>query len=160
MDDLSVVSRFIGTRGQSADSAPEAVLVVGPTASGKTRWRREHLPDHVPIDAGDLFWFLGAAVEDDFPGPWEDALQRIGPLLASTALHQRRNVVLELLGDEASLVKAVVACLRSAGYRVRMAGLTCSVEEAVRRNEARGADNISCHFAEGLHAQWVLDVAP
>ena len=159
MDDQAIVGRYLGTRGLNAGATPEAVLVVGPPATGKTRWRREHLSDHVPIDAGDLFWFLGASVDDDFPGPWEDALQRIGRRVAEAALRERRNVVIELLGDEDSPVKAVAMSLRAAGYRTRIDAIVCGVEEAMRRNEARGADNISCYFAECLHAGWVLDAA-
>ncbi|MBK8067108.1 MAG: hypothetical protein IPK27_05640 [Rhodanobacteraceae bacterium] len=160
MDDQAIVGRYLGTRGINADATPEAVLVAGPPATGKTRWRREHLSNHAPIDAGDLFWFLGASVDDDFPGPWEDTLQRIGRLVAETALRERRNVVIELLGGEDSPVKAVVASLRAAGYRTRMIAMVCDVEVAMARNVARGADNISCYFAEGLHAGWVLDAAP
>lgn len=39
MDDQAMVSRYLGTRGLSAGRSPEAVLVVGPPATGKTRWR-------------------------------------------------------------------------------------------------------------------------
>lgn len=88
MDDQAIVDRYLGTRGINASAAPEAVLVVGPPATGKTRWRRAHLADHVPIGAGDLFWFLGASVDDDFPGPGEDALQRIGRQVAETAVRE------------------------------------------------------------------------
>ena len=158
-DDQSIADRYLGTRGLNSDATPEALLVVGPPASGKTRWRREHAADHVALDAGDLFWSLGAAVDDDFPGTFKEALQRIGSLVAATALRARRHVVVELLGDDGSPVEAVVSSLKRAGYRTRMVVISCDVEEAIRRNEARGADNISCHFAERFHGRWILAAA-
>jgi hypothetical protein len=86
--------------------------------------------EYVPIDADDLFWFPGASVDDGFPGPWEVAHQRIGRRVAEAALRERRNVVIELLGDEDSPVKAVAMSLRAAGYRTRIQAIVCSVEEA------------------------------
>jgi hypothetical protein len=49
--------------------------------------------------------------------------------------------------------------MRSIGYEISVNGVNCDVEEAQRRNLARGNDNISCYFAEKYQRRWLIEAA-
>jgi len=81
----------------------------------------------------------------------------IGRLVARRALSERRNIVTEIIGAEAEQQIQLIAALRSVGYGVQGAVITCDVEEALRRNESRGDDNISAYCAEPFQRAWIVE---
>jgi hypothetical protein len=53
----------------------------------------------------------------------------------------------------------LIEAMRVNGYQICVEGINCEVEEAQRRNLARGEDNISCNYAEPFQRRWLLDGA-
>lgn len=140
------------------DAAPKAVILAGGVATGKTTLRRkEYSRGYVIIDAAEIFDFLSKGdVTLDFPDAFLDELELIGPMLACSAVSNRKNIVTEIIGADVDAVVPLISGLKSVGYRVELIALDCDLEEAVRRNEepARG---ISAYFAESFQIRWIIE---
>lgn len=148
------------TAGVAATGAgPRLELVCGGVAAGKSTYRAAHLSDCTQVDASDLFELLTWNDRRvSFPGPVEDALNDIGQDLAGRAFAQRGNVAVELVGEQEATMSALIDKARACGYHVKVTMLTCPVEEAVKRNAARGS-HVSAYFAGAVHLSWLIDAA-
>jgi hypothetical protein len=49
--------------------------------------------------------------------------------------------------------------MKSIGYSVHGQGLMCDAEEAQKRNQNRGDDNISAYFTEHYQRKWLINAA-
>ena len=158
MDITAEVDRLFDDSSLPADGQPVAVIITGGVATGKTTIRKEkYSTGYVLIDAADVFLSLSRGEYLPFPEAFEEPMDLIGRLIARRALSERRNIVTELIGAEAEPVRQLIDALRSIGYSVQGAVITCDVEEAVRRNATRGHDDISAYYAEPFQRAWIID---
>lgn len=154
------LARFLNYSSLCKEGTPTLVLVMGGVAVGKTRYRRQQYSHgYVVLDAGEIFLNLSKGQHVDFPSVLEDQMQRIGSALAYQALSERRSIVCELIGDQQEATQAMMKAAESVGYKIEMRGLTCDIEVALERNQARSIDNISAHFTQHYHMQWFTEVA-
>jgi chloramphenicol 3-O-phosphotransferase len=80
-------------------------------------------------------------------------------LIAGRAVAERRHIVTEIIGADYQATVELIEAMRSIGYKILVNGVNCDVEEAQRRNLARGDDNISCYFAEEFQRRWLIQAA-
>ena len=133
---------------------------MGGVAVGKTRYRRQQYSHgYVVLDAGEIFLNLSNGQYFDFPSVLEDQMQRIGSALAYQALSERRPIVCELIGDQQEATQAMMKAAKSLRYKLEVRALTCDIEVALARNQARSIDNISAHFTQHYHMQWFTEAA-
>ena len=129
-------------------------------AGGKTTLRKQHYSTgYVLVDAAEVFLSLSRGEYFDFPGPFGQMLDLIGPLIARRALRERRHIVTELIGAEVEPTKALMKAMRAIGYHIEMQAVVCDIEEAQRRNMSRGDDNISAYYAEPYQRSWLYGAA-
>ena len=83
-------------------------------------------------------------------------MEIVGTMIASRAVAERRNIVTELIGADYDATVELIEAMRSIGYKISVNGVNCDMEEAQRRNLARGDDNISCYFAEEFQRKWLI----
>ena len=153
-----VVAAYFDDASLPADGAPEAVIITGPPASGKTTYRKQAFSlDHVLIDAADIFLRLSAGEVLSFPDDLEWPLRLAGPLVASKAIAERRNIVTEIIGDDSRSTAALVDALRRAGYAIQLKFVNAPLEVCIERNENRGDDNISAFFAQEFNIAWIVE---
>lgn len=139
---------------------PLCVIVFGGIAAGKTRHRRErYTTGFTAVDAGDIFVALSAGQFYEFPSHLEEEMIRIGKNLASTAIAHRLNIVCEASGSAEAQVRELVVAMNTVGYKTRLDTLSCSIEEAERRNMSRDPDNISSYYAQEYHLRWLIEAA-
>jgi hypothetical protein len=81
----------------------------------------------------------------------------IGNLVVKRALAERRHLVTEIVGADYEDTKALAQALADAGYRVEVAHVNCEQDEAMKRNAARGEDNISAYYTEPFHHAWLMN---
>ncbi len=137
---------------------PEIALLLGGVCSGKTTLRREgYASGYVVLDAAEIFLSLSRGHYYPFPSVLDDPLRLIGDLIASRAIRERRNVVTEMIGSEFGAMRELIDAARGSGYRVNVVYVECAIEQAVRRNEERGDDNISAYYTEPYHRTWLLE---
>lgn len=159
-DLFAEVDRYFEKSSLPVEKQPQLVIIMGAIAVGKTTFRKQHFSTgYVLVDAGDIFLSLSRAEDFDFPGPFEEMLDMIGRLVVSKAIDERRHIVTELIGTDLGPTKQFMEAMRAIGYSISAQVITCDVEEALRRNAARGDDDISCYYAEPYQRRWLLDAA-
>lgn len=142
------------------DGQPSLVLIMGGPASGKTTLRRQqYASGYVLVDAAEIFISLSRGGYYDFPDAFLEPMDLIGRLVANRAISERRNIVTEIIGSDFDETTELIEAMRSVGYKIEAVGVTCEVEEAMKRNLSRGDDNISSYYAEPFQRQWLIDAA-
>ncbi|MCU0231127.1 MAG: ATP-binding protein [Acidobacteria bacterium] len=153
-----VVAAYFDDASLPADRAPEAVIIVGTPAAGKTTYRKQAFSlGHVLIDAADIFLRLSAGEVLSFPDALERPLQLAGRLVASRAIAERRNIVTEIIGDDSRSTALMINALRRAGYSIRVKIIRAPLEVCIERNENRGDDDISAFFAQEFNVAWIVE---
>jgi chloramphenicol 3-O-phosphotransferase len=154
------MDRYFDDSSLSNGAEPRIVILMGGPAAGKTTIRKQHYSTgYVLVDAAEIFLNLSRGEYFDFPGPFDEMLAVMGPLIARRAITERRHIVTELIGSEFETTKALIEAMRAIGYRVEMHAITCDLEEAQRRNLSRGDDNISAYYAEHYQRDWLHEAA-
>lgn len=139
---------------------PRIVILMGGPAVGKTTIRRARFSSgFVLVDAAEIFIRLSQDEYYDFPDVLELPMDAVGGLVADRAILERRHIVTELIGADFEATNALIESMRAIGYRIEVNAITCDLDEAMRRNLARGADNVSCYYAEPYQRRWLLDAA-
>ena len=158
MDISAEADRLFDDSSLPTDGQPVAVIITGGVAAGKTTIRKEkYSSGYVLIDAADIFLSLSRGEYLPFPDAFAEPMDLIGRQVARRALTERRNIVTEIIGAEAEPVRQLIDALKSIGYRVEGAVITCDVDEALRRNASRGDDDISAFYAEPFQRAWIID---
>jgi hypothetical protein len=154
------VDSFFEDSSLSGDETPRLVIVMGGPASGKTTHRKErYATGYVLVDAAEVFLRLAKGRYLDFPDALEQEMEFVGSRVAARAVTERRHIVTELIGADYAATVELIEAMRAIGYQICVEGINCEVEEAQRRNLARGEDNISCYYAEPFQRRWLLDGA-
>jgi hypothetical protein len=145
----------------AAGNPPKAVILMGGVATGKTTLRKQQFSTgYVLIDAGEIFLNLSRGEFLPFPGPLEPAMEAVGCGLTERALSGRHNIVTEIIGADQQLVDQLITSLQNLSYRVEIAQLTCSPEEAVNRNRTRRVEeSISAYYSEAIHSRWISEIS-
>ena len=151
---------YFDASSESHGETPDFTIVMGGPAAGKTTLRKQKFSKgYVLVDAADIFIRLSKGHSLDFPEDLDEPLEVVGTLIAGRAVTERRHIVTELIGADYEATVELIEAMRSIGYKISVDGVNCDVEEAQRRNLARGDDNISCYFAEEFQRKWLLQAA-
>ena len=154
------VDRLFDPSSLSNGEEPRLALIIGAVAAGKTTLRRERFATgFVLIDAADIFVSLQGEALLAFPGPLEEAMERVGKAAATRAIAERRHIVTELIGEDREATEALCHAMDGAGYSIGMLGLTCDLDVALERNLGRGENNVSAYYAEPYHRRWLTQAA-
>jgi hypothetical protein len=142
-----------------AQGPPEALIIAGPVASGKTTYRRRYKTiDHVVLDAGEIFLSLCCNRYFDFPSSvFAEEVEHLGTRIAHRAIAERRHLVCEfnaLSCNEAALTQ-LLAALRQRGYAMKFEWIQVDVKEGWRRNVQRAQDSISSIHTDAYHWRWL-----
>jgi len=151
------VESYFDSSSESHGGTPDFVIVMGGPAVGKTTFRRQTFSKgYVLVDAADIFVRLSKGLSLDFPEDLKEPMEVAGTMIAGRAVAERRNIVTELIGADYDATVELIEAMRAIGYKISVNGVNCDVEEAQRRNLARGDDNISCYFAEEFQRKWLI----
>lgn len=145
--DKEVIDSFL-LKGKQ-DYPPRFIVIAGPVGTGKTTFRRKkYAEDYVLIDAGELFDIYIADKSGDEAEKMEQRAMAVGVELAARSIGQRRNIVIEILGDQEEPKKSILPKMTSLGYQTDIEFIDCDVEEALRREKAGGRDNMSAYYSQ------------
>lgn len=156
----SVVAEYLSTATADSSRPPRCVIICGPTASGKTRHRREkYTSGYALVDAAAIFVSLAPDEILDFPEALRPELEAAGQALASEAVHTRVDIVTEVIGVSSDAMTGLIDSLLSIGYTVDIVHVQAEVNQAWEWNEARSENNISAYYAEEFNFRWLARAA-
>ena len=140
---------------------PTAVILMGGIASGKTTLRKQkYSRGYMLIDAGDIFLNLSRGEFLPFPEPLQDPMEIVGRAITQRALSERRHFVTEIIGADEQPTEQLTNSLGNIGYKLEVVVLTCSPDEAAKRNANRNIEeSISAYYSEPLHRTWIIEAA-
>ena len=155
--DLEIEKAF--TNLTRAD-VPTFTLILGPVASGKTRYRRaNYATGAVVLDAGDLCVSLARGpIPDELPEYLLATMEIVGQAIARRAIRERHNLVVEMIGDQQDATLAVIEHMKTLGYKVDVRAMTVAPDESLRHNEQRGPNNFTAYFTQDFHLRWLQNV--
>lgn len=157
IDLVNEIDRLFDDSSLSNGAEPRAIIIMGGVAAGKTTLRQsKYSQGFVLIDAAEMFHHLSCEAFLNFPDALFEPLEIIGPLVAQRAISEKRHIVTEIIGAESEPTVELIEALKHAGYHVEVVGVTCDLEESIRRNQERG-DNISAYYAEPFQRRWLVD---
>lgn len=157
---LSEVDRLFDESSLAGASQPTLVVIMGPVATGKTRYRREHYRSgYVVLDAGDIFVRLSRGSYVEFPSLLEHPMDVIGSAVARRAVRERRHIVTEIIGAEAESAKDLIDAMLAGGYRTDVVYVHNDPAQSWEWNVNRSRDNISAYYAERYHRRWLVGAA-
>lgn len=153
---LSLPEALLPRNEQSKDEAVFHILM-GPIASGKTRFRKEHFSDTVVIDPAVVYMHF-TRDDTNIPENIGQLVQFTGVRLAAEALRQRLNIGIEIVPVELAdqELKHVIDLVVDLGYKVGVEyqGVD-DLETSLRRSKARGPLNISAYYTELDTVTWL-----
>jgi hypothetical protein len=160
VDIFAQVDKYFDDSSLANGEQPRIVFIIGPPAAGKTTIRKQKFSSgYVLVDAADVFLNLCRDKFYEFPGPFVDFLNVIGPQIVFRAISENRNIVTELIGADFEKTKALIETMRTVGYYPEVIGITCDIEEAHHRNANRSEKNISAFFTQHYQHSWLDQVA-
>ena len=160
IDVRAEVDRYFDESSLPRGKEPRIVVLMGGVAAGKTTVRKQRFATgYVLVDAAEIFLALSRGEFFPFPDAFEQPMHIIGSRVARRAIAERRHIVTELIGADLEPTKDLIDAVLAIGYLVSVEAINCDIEEAQRRNLARGDDNISCYYAEPYQRRWLLEAA-
>ncbi|OGR70808.1 MAG: hypothetical protein A2089_06240 [Elusimicrobia bacterium GWD2_63_28] len=139
------------------------MLVTGCIGAGKTTLRRQKFGDgYVHLDAAEIFAMFTEGKYYDFPGIFRNELDTVGLKIAQRTMAERKNIVMEILGDTDGPLQAVAEAMHSVGYKVNLSCVACPLEECQKRHKYAcdtDVNYVSAYHTQAFHLKWLLAAA-
>ncbi len=160
IDDTKLVDAFFNN-SQKAKGNPKAVIVMGGVGSGKTAVRcNDYQTGYVQVDGADIFAKLAEEKDANDVRKYLPVINRVGKKIVKRAIKEKRNLVIEMTGEDELEIMALVAHLEGEDYTVKIQYIECDPGEAYKRHlKAVESDYryLSSYITAPLHAMWVSE---
>ncbi len=148
---LELVEQFC-ERGRTEDH-PQFVIVSGGPAAGKTTARRQEFPTgYVHFDGGDIVLEMNKLFDAEDP-KMSAYLSFAGEYVVSTAIADKKNIVIEIIGDNLNLLKPIIEKIIQLGYKVTTMPIVSDPMASwdwYQKATKEDPEYMSCQFYEGL----------
>jgi len=154
------INKFFNEASIPAKGEPEFVLITGGVGAGKTTLRKSSFSKgYVVLDANEIFMNLCKGVNSRFED-FKEMVEILGSLIADKAVKEKRNIVMEVIGDSFENTESIIDAIISVGYKIKLNSVDCDQAEAYKRHLKAVKDDklyISCYFTQDLHRRWILE---
>lgn len=132
-DKVGEVSKRFSENGVS-ENPPKFVIVVGGVGSGKTTMRRQtYSTGYVNFEFGEILTAIKKALGDD--GSRSNRLVSLAcDFILHESLDKKKNIVIEIIGDNKELIDPVLDGMKKLGYDVSVELILCDPVEAYKRH--------------------------
>jgi hypothetical protein len=153
------VDNYFDDSSLTTKAKPEIIIITGACAVGKSTYRKANFSTgYVLVDAADIFIDLEDGRLLPFPDECLDPMRSIGSFVAEIAVRERRNIVTEIYFDE-DILNNLTDRMEAAGYNISVQLIDLDVDEAMRRNDNRGDDDISSYYTNPFNYDWLWRAA-
>lgn len=139
---------------------PQFAIVMGGVGSGKTTIRKkDYLDEYVQFDYGEIQIAVQNSFGDDHPNV--SGLTSLACLLLfNETISQKKNMVIEIIGDDSHAIEPVIDGMVALGYKVTVKLVECDPAEAYKRHLKAVVDNkdyISAYHTQGATLSYFYD---
>ena len=139
----------------SKSEKPELVIIMGPVAGGKS----SHIRDNY-VSAGYV-WIDMARIFFDLQSQTGIKLNRrtqlinfIGVVTLDLALLEKRNIVIELVGDELERIDTLIDAMKAHGYKTKITMVNSANDGCFINEKTKKAEYMSSFYTEPFHLDW------
>ncbi|MFA5793175.1 MAG: zeta toxin family protein [Candidatus Gracilibacteria bacterium] len=157
-----IIGKYFDDSSLSNGETPKLILIAGGPGAGKTTQRKlNYSKGYVLLDAGDIFKAIckGDDLNYEFGQDFIEIMEIIGQLVADRAIKEKRNIVMEIIGDRSDITTAIIETMGKHGYKVELACIYCDIAEAYERHLKGANEFLSSCFSEPYHIKWLLATA-
>ena len=87
-------------------------------------------------------------------------MEILGRVLARKAISEKRNIVMEIIGNEEEECRSLIDAMVAMGYKISLQQVYCDPAEAHKRHMKAVEEDphyISAYFTSSYHMKWILD---
>jgi len=130
---IGQIAKAFWEKGVS-ENPPKFVILMGGIGSGKTTMRRQQYAEgYVNFDYGEIYITLKKVFGEDHPRIG-DYLALASDLILRETINPRKNVVIEVTGNNEAMLAPVLEKIKESGYEVSIEGLIADVGESYKRH--------------------------
>ena len=149
---VAEIARPFWERGEISET-PAFVMVVGGVAAGKTTHRRAaYAKGYVHLDYGEIYLAFEKLLGKGHKNIAPMSLMAID-MVTYQAIQEKRNIVIEFIGDNAETMTELINTMKSYGYKVELIPIIADVAESYKRHLKAVDDDpdyISSHHSESF----------
>lgn len=138
---------------------PEFIVILGPVGAGKTNYIKNNYGNgYVWIDMARIFFELQKETGIRL-NRRKEIINFIGLVTLDLAILEKRNIVVELIGDELEKVEKLINVMKSAGYDVKVTELNSSDDTCFPGAAEKNDEYMSSLYTESFHLSWFDKIA-
>jgi hypothetical protein len=138
---------------------PELVIIIGPVAAGKTRHIKENYQNgYVWIDMARIFFDLQRETGIRL-NRRNEIINFIGLVTADLALLEKRNIIIELVGDELERIDNIIEIMKNHGYKVKITMINSLDDDCFPKSKVLKSEYMSSYYTESFHYDWIEKTA-
>ena len=147
---LATIADEFLQKGKVAES-PKIIIVSGGTGSGKSTVRKKDFDEgYVFIDFGAIYLRV-TENEKKRDNKNEAYCQVVADMVITNAIEQRKNIVIEIIGDKEKQFDSIIPEMIKRGYKTESLFVFAEPEQALERHlkqEMEGRDDMSAVFSQ------------
>ena len=151
---LKIIEDFC-VRGKQ-EKIPQFLVIMGGTGVGKTTIRKTTYADGwVIADPNDIFQAVKKTIgpEGDIPYVYFAGVE-----IVRRAINERRNILIEVIGDKLEPLKKVLDGMEAIGYKLDLKAIYNDIEKSWQNNLNRDKDNTSALYTQDEVYSWFNSV--
>lgn len=157
--EIAEIARPFWEKGVS-DNPPNFVILMGGVGVGKTTIRRQQFGNsYAHFDFGEIYIAVKKVMEKSDPKFIRYAVIA-SDVIFKKIINDKKNIVIEIIGDSVDLITPVINKMREIGYKVSINGVTADPIEAYKRHlKAVGEDKdyLSAFFTQEATLSFFYD---
>lgn len=141
-------------REGTQSSRPELILIIGPEGAGKsTHIKNNYKGTHVWIDMARIFFDLKTITGIRLNRRYQ-IMNFIGIVTLDLAILEKRNIVMELLGDDLERIDRLIDLMKIQGYDVKITVINSAGESCLTKPYKQDLEHMSSVYTEKFHFDW------
>lgn len=127
-----IIDHFV-SNGISSE-APYLVIIMGDIGAGKTTLRRQkYSQGYVNFEFGEICKAVKKEFPEDHPKLFDYSLFT-NFMILQESIKSKRNIVVEILGDNKDLIDPVIKKMLEVGYKLSLVCVECDLKKAYERH--------------------------
>lgn len=133
---------------------PELMIIMGPLGAGKSSHiRRNYSNGYVWIDMARIFFDLKNQTGIRL-NRRNEIMNFIGLVTLDLAMLEKKNIVVELIGDDLEKVDRLIDLMKLQGYKVKITVLNSADSGCFPKCDPFGEEQMSSLYTESFHLDW------